>query len=185
MFSELSAVWKVPSPTRAKHFRHFTAKSLGLKYDGKEHGSLLSWWHESFIWEISVPWDCRGRRSGYLFLLLLDHCSGSVDDASITPCKGWHSLSPLLGHWLQETLLALDHEAPPGSHVPGRNPVMGTFSASSVFSLIIFSENLECLKNMRDGTGTQEVLVLYLLEASLLFLYQAQEWKQWFWAAHG
>lgn len=52
---------------------------------------------------------------------------------------------------------------------------MGTFSASSVFSLIIFSENLECLKNMREGTGTQEVLVLYLLEASLLFLYQAQE----------
>lgn len=28
----------MPSPTRAKHFRHFTAKSLGSKHDGQEHG---------------------------------------------------------------------------------------------------------------------------------------------------
>lgn len=34
----LSAAWKVPSPTRAKNFRHFTAKSLGLKHDGQGHG---------------------------------------------------------------------------------------------------------------------------------------------------
>lgn len=53
-----------------------------------KNGSLLSWWHGSFIWQISMPWDCRGRTSHYLFLLVLDHCSGSTDHASITPCKG-------------------------------------------------------------------------------------------------
>lgn len=55
---------------------------------------------------------------------------------------------------------------------------MGTFSTSSVFSLIILSEYLEeieCLEKMREGTGTQELLVLYLLEASLLSLCQTQQ----------
>lgn len=52
---------------------------------------------------------------------------------------------------------------------------MGTFSASSVFSLIILPENLEemeCLEKMREGTGTQEIQVSYLPEASLLLLCQ-------------
>lgn len=34
----LSAVWKMPSPIIAKHFRRFTTKNLGLKYDDQECG---------------------------------------------------------------------------------------------------------------------------------------------------
>lgn len=34
----LSAAWKMPSPITAKHFRRFTARSLGLKYDDQECG---------------------------------------------------------------------------------------------------------------------------------------------------